>query len=175
MNNFNLRGSTGKTIVLTFAMALLFTFGAFAQVPMQQGQPQQQQQVQTDFDRGELEEFVNVYIKSSEIQQENESVMIQAIEEEDLEINRFNEILSVQQNQQSPEEVNATAEEMAAFNNAAEKIMAVQQETQAEIEQLIESEIGGEKYQQIAMAYQQSPEVQERVNEILESKMAEQQ
>lgn len=60
---------------------------------------------------------------------------------------------------------------MAAFNKAAEKIMAVQQEAQAEIEQLIESKIGGEKYQQIAMAYQQSPEVQERVNKILESKM----
>lgn len=174
MNNFNLKGSTGKTIVLSFAMALLFTFGAFAQVPMQQGQ-QAQQLVQTDFDQQELEKFVNVYIKSSEIQQENESVMIQAIEEEDLEINRFNEILTVQQNQQSPEEINATAEEMAAFNNAAEKIMEVQQETQAEIQQLIESEIGGEKYQQIAMAYQQSPEVQERVNEILESKMSGQQ
>lgn len=174
MNNFNLKGSAGKTIILTFALALLFTFGAFAQVPMQQG-PQQQQQVQTDFDRQELEKFVNVYIKSSEIQQENESVMIQAIEDEDLEINRFNEILTVRQNQQSAEDINATAEEMAAFNNAAEKIMKVQQEAQAEIEQLIESEIGGEKYQQIAMAYQQSPEVQEKVNEILEGKMAEQQ
>lgn len=139
---------------------------------MQQGQPQQ---VDTDFDRQELEEFVNVYIQSSEIQQGTEAEMIQAIEEEDLELNRFNEILTVQQNQQSAEEINASAEEMAAFNKAAEKIMKVQQETQAEIEQLIESEIGKEKYQQIAMAYQQSPEVQQRVNEILESKMAEQQ
>lgn len=170
MNNFNFKGSAGKKIILSFAFALFFTFGAFAQVPMQQ-----QQQVQTDFDRQELEKFVNVYIKSTEIQQGNEAEMIQAIEDEDLEINRFNEILTVQQNQQNVEEINATAEEMDSFNKAAEKIMAVQQETQAEIEELIESEMGTEKYQEIASAYQQSPEVQERVNGILENKMAEQQ
>lgn len=176
MNNFNLKGSAGKKIILSLAFALFFTFGAFAQVPMQQPQqPQQQQQVPTDFDSQELEEFVDVYIKSTEIQQGNEEEMIQAIENEDLEINRFNEILTVQQQQQSVEDINATPEEMAAFNKAAEKIMAVQQETQAEIQELIESEMGAEKYQEIASAYQQSPEVQERVNGILESKMAEQQ
>jgi hypothetical protein len=171
--NYNLKGSAGKAIIFSLAITLCFVSAAFAQVPMQQGQPQQQ--VETDFDRQELEEFVNVYIQSSEIQQGNEAEMVQAIEEEDLELNRFNEILTVQQNQQSAEEINASAEEMAAFNKAAEKIMKVQQKTQAEIEQLIESEIGKEKYQQIAMAYQQSPEVQQQVNEILESKMAEQQ
>jgi hypothetical protein len=170
MNYISVKGSAGKTVIFSFVMMLLFSAGAIAQTPMQQ--PQQQQPVKTDFDRQELEEFVDAYVASTEIQQGNEEVMIQAIEEEDLDINRFNEILSVRQNQQSAEEIDATAEEMAAFNKAAEKIMAVQQETQAEIEQqLIESKIGGEKYQQIAMAYQQSPEVQERVNKILESKM----
>lgn len=172
MNNFNVKGTQGKAVILSFAFALFFAFGAYAQVPMQQGQ---QPAVETNFEQQELEEFVNVYIKSTEIQQGNEAEMIQAIEEEELDINRFNEILTVRQNQQSVEDIDATAEEMAAFNKAAEKIMEVQQETQAEIEQLIESEIGAEKYQQIAMAYQQSPKVQERVNGILESKMAEKQ
>lgn len=170
MNYKQVKASAGKTIIFSFVLVLFFSAGAFAQAPMQQA-PQQQQRVKTDFDREELEEFVDVYVASTEIQQGNEKVMMQAIEEEDLDVNRFNEILTVQQNQQSPEDINATAEEMAAFNNAAEKIMAVQQEAQAEIQQLIEEKIGGQKYQQIAMAYQQSPEVQEKVNKILESKM----
>lgn len=171
MNYFNLKGSVGKAIIFSFAIALFFTFGAVAQVPMQQDQ--QQQQVREDFSDEELEQFVDVYVQAAEIQQKNEAQMIQAIEEEDLDINRFNEILMARQNQQNAEEIDASAEEMASFNNAAEKIMTVQQEAQAEIEQLIESEMGSQKYQQIVMAYQQSPEVQQKVNQMLESEMGE--
>lgn len=169
MNYFNLKGFAGKATIFSLVIALFFTFEAVAQVPMQQNQ----QQVQEDFSDEELEQFVDVYMQAAEIQQKNEAEMIQAIEEEDLDINRFNEILMARQNQQNVEEIDATAEEMASFNNAAEKIMAVQQEAQAEIEQLIESEMGSQKYQQIVMAYQQSPEVQQKVNQMLESEMGE--
>lgn len=170
MNYFNLKGFAGKAVIFSFAIAMFFTFEAVAQVPMQQ---EQQQPVQEDFSDEELEQFVDVYIQAAEIQQKNESQMIQAIEEEDMDINRFNEILMARQNQQNVEEIDATAEEMASFNSAAEKIMSVQQEAQAEIEQLIESEMGSQKYQQIVMAYQQSPEVQQKVNQMLESEMGE--
>lgn len=168
MTLFNFKASVGKKTILSFAAALFFTFGAMAQqLPMQH----QQQQLKTDFEQEELEEFVAVYLKATEIQQGNEAVMLQAIEEEELNPQRFNEILTAQQQQQSAGDIDATAEEMAAFNNAAEKIMEIQQEAQVEIQQLIESEMGGEKYQQIAMAYQQSPELQQKVNELLKSKM----
>lgn len=170
MNYFNLKGFVGKATIFSFVIAMFFTFEAVAQVPMQQ---EQEQPVQEDFSDEELEQFVDVYVQAAEIQQKNESQMIQAIEEEDMDINRFNEILMARQNQQNVEEIDATAEEMASFNSAAEKIMAVQQEAQAEIEQLIESEMGSQKYQQIVMAYQQSPEVQEKVNQMLESEMGE--
>lgn len=172
MNYFNLKGFVGKAIIFSFAIAMCFTFEAVAQVPMQQEQ-QQQAPVQDDFSEEELEQFVGVYMQAAEIQQKNESQMIAAIEEEEMDIDRFNEILMARQNQQNVEEIDATAEEMASFNNAAEKIMAVQQEAQAEIEELIENEMGSQKYQQIVMAYQQSPEVQEKVNQMLESEMGE--
>lgn len=169
MYTLNLKTIAGKAFSLFLAATLFFSINAMAQVPMQQGQ--QQQQVNTDFSDEELEGFVNVYVKASEIQQENEMVMMQAIEEEDLELERFNEILTSRQNQESVQDINATPEELAAFNKAAEKIMQVQQEAQTEINELIEEEIGAEKYQQIAMAYQQSPEVQQKVNEMLQEKM----
>lgn len=173
MNYFNLKGAIKKSVIFSFAIAMFFTFEAVAQVPMQQEQQPQQQQVQEDFSDEELGQFVEVYIQAAEIQQKNEAQMVQAIEEEDLDINRFNEILMARQNQQNAEEIDATAEEMASFNSAAEKIMTVQQEAQAEIEELIESEMGSQKYQQIVMAYQQSPEVQQKVNQMLESEMGE--
>lgn len=81
MNYISVKESAGKAVIFSFVMMLLFSAGAIAQTPMQQ--PQQQQQVKTDFDRQELEEFVDVYVASTEIQQGNEEVMIQAIEEED--------------------------------------------------------------------------------------------
>lgn len=168
MNYSNLKSFAGKVSVFSFVLILFITAGAMAQVPMQQGQ---QQQVNTDFSEEELEDFVEVYVKASEIQQQNETVMMQTIEEEDLELQRFNEILTSRQQQQPAEEINASAEELAAFNKAAEKIMTVQQEAQTEINQLIEEEIGAEKYQQIAMAYQQSPDVQQKINEMLQNKM----
>lgn len=170
MNYSIFKGSIGKTIPFTFVIALFFSLGAFAQVPMQQDQ-QPQQQVEDNFSDEELEQFVNVYIQATEIQQENEAEMVQAIEEENLDINRFNEILMARQNQESATEIDATAEEMASFNSAAEKIMEVQQEAQSQIEELIENEMGSQKYQQIVMAYQQSPEVQERVNQMLEQEV----
>lgn len=166
MNLFNFKESVGKTVIFSFGMALFFSFGAVAQVPMQQGQ----QQVKDDFSKNDLEKFVDVYLKANEVQQGNEAVMIQSIEEEDLDVNRFNEILTAQQNQQKSTEIEASAEEMAAFNKAAEKIMKIQQEAQVEIEQLIEEEIGSEKYQQIVMAYQQRPDLQQKVNQLLEEK-----
>lgn len=165
MNFLNLERFAGKAAFFSVVFLLFFAAAAMAQVPQQQQQP-----VNTDFSEEELEEFVEVYLQASEIQQENEAAMMQAIEEEDLDVQRFNEILTAQQNQQTAEDINATAEEMAAFNQAAEKIITVQQEAQAKINELIEEEIGGEKYQQIAMAYQQSPEVQERINAMLQKK-----
>ncbi len=170
MHYTKLRGTEGKAFIFSFVLALFFGFTAMAQQPMQ-GLPQQQQEVNTDFSEQELEQFVTVFKKANEIQQKNEEVMVQAIEEEDLELDRFNEILVARQQQQSAEDINASAEEMASFNQAAEKIMSVQQEAQAEIEQIIEGELGMQKYQEIVMAYQQSPEVQEKVNQMLEAEM----
>lgn len=153
-----------KASVFSFTFMFLFAFAALAQVPMQQDA---QEPAPQDFSDGDLEQFVTVYQKASEIQQKNEAEMMQAIEAEDLELDRFNEILVAQQSQQSPEEIDATAEEMASFNSAAEKIMQVQQAAQTEINGIIEEEMGAEKYQQIVMAYQQNPQLQEKVNQML--------
>lgn len=155
-----------KVMVLSFTFMFFGAFTAFAQETLPEDQ-QQQQPAPQNFSDEDLEQFVVVYQKASEIQQQNEAEMMQAIEEEDLDIQRFNEILVAQQNQQSPEEIDATAEEMSAFNSAAERIMQVQQDAQTEINQLIEEELGAEKYQQIVMAYQQNPELQQKVNQML--------
>ncbi|WP_051049923.1 DUF4168 domain-containing protein [Nafulsella turpanensis] len=155
--------------LLSLAAALFMSGAAMAQVSAEQ------EQIKTDFSDDELEQFVDVYIKANEIRMENETVMMQAIEEEEnIDLAKFNEILMARQQQQNISEIDATAEEMAAFNKAAQKIMEVQQEAQKEISQLIEEEIGQQTYQQIGMAYQQDPELQQEINQLLEEKVGKQ-
>ena len=163
-----------KAILFSFTFMFFGAFTAFAQVPVpnEPGLGVQEGEAR-NFSDEELEQFVTVYQKASEIQQKNEAEMIQAIEDENLEMERFNEILMSRQNQQAPEEINATAEELNSFNKAAEKIMQVQQEAQTEITQLIEEELGAQTYQEIVSAYQQDPEVQEKVNQMLQEEGAE--
>ena len=170
MTNLKEQESAGTLIKLFSLMIAIFVSGAaMAQVPAGQGAAQEQ--VKTDFSDKELEQFVDVYIQANEIRMENETAMMQAIEEEEnIDMARFNEILTARQQQQNISEIDATAEEMAAFNVAAQKIMAVQQEAQKEINKLIEEEIGRQTYQQIGMAYQQDPELQQEINQLLEEK-----
>lgn len=162
--------SVGMKGVLSLCLFMFLSVAAFAQLPQPSPQPQQ---VNTSFSDQELETFVDVYVQVVEMQQEIEMSMMQAIEEENIALERFNEILQAQQNQQSAETLNASAEELAAFNNAAQKIMEVQKEAQVQMQGVIDGELGLDKYQQIVLAYQQSPDVQEKVNTILQQKMEE--
>jgi hypothetical protein len=124
--------------------------------------------VKEDFSDEELNMFVNATKEVIRIQQETERLMINIIEEEDLTVDKFNEIMIAQQTA-NMDRVDATAEELIAFNNAAEKIMMLQNELQEEVIRILESEgIDVETYQEIILSYQYSPQVQERVNEMLE-------
>lgn len=161
------KSGAGVKFLCSLCLLLLMAASAVAQVvqPQMEAEP-----LREDFSRQELEQFVDVYVEVVEIQKQNEAEMMQAIEAENLELKRFNEILQAQQQRQTSQ-INTTPQELASFNNAAQKIIAVQQEAQQQIQQLIEQDLGMDVYQQIVLAYQQSPEVQERVNVLLQEKM----
>lgn len=120
-----------------------------------------------DFKDKELESFVKANQKVNAIQAEGETKMMQAIDESDLTVDRFNEILAAQQDPQRNND--ATAEEMSSFNNVAQEIIKERQEMEVKMTQTIEEEgIDLDTYNMIMYAYQQSPEVQKRVNDLLE-------
>ncbi|EMR01638.1 hypothetical protein [Cesiribacter andamanensis] len=172
MKNLHVGKSVGMKVTLLLSLSMFLSFAAFAQVPQQPSQPPQpNQEINETISDADLVTFVDVYVQVVEMQQEIEMAMMQAIEEENLALERFNEILQARQNQQSAEQIGASAEEMASFNNAAQKIMSVQQDAQLQMQEVIEEELGLEKYERIVLAYQQSPEVQEKVNSILQQKM----
>ncbi|MEK6476276.1 DUF4168 domain-containing protein [Catalinimonas sp. 4WD22] len=127
----------------------------------------QQQPVKENFTDEELKTFIQANKSVVQVQQAAEQKMIQAIEETEMDVNRFNEIATAQQDPQADAE--ASADEMATFNEAAQKVMNVQRETQSEIAAAVEEEgMEFDEYRQIMMAYQNSPKVQQQITKLIE-------
>ncbi|WMJ72637.1 hypothetical protein RCC89_05595 [Cytophagaceae bacterium ABcell3] len=153
-------------VAIMIVPALISTAQDPAQVPQEQQLPEQPQ-VRSNFSDEELQAFADLYLKTADIQEKNQPEMIQAIENENINLERFNEILS---NQLDPENIAADEKEMESFNKAFAKVNEVQKNVEAEISQLIEGDIGIEQYKEIVLSYQQHPEVQEKINSLLELK-----
>jgi len=152
------------SIITVFAVAIcLFGGNAYAQMPQQP----QQQEVRTDFTDEELEKFVEAAQEVMTIQQQIQQEMMAGIESEGLTVDEFNQMFEAMQD---PEiEVEATPEEQEAFDNAMEIVNEVQQSAEQEVGEAVEDAgLNFEKYDQIMMAYQQDPEIQERINELMQ-------
>jgi hypothetical protein len=105
-----------------------------------------------EFSDNEIESFVTATKEVIKLQTEIEQEMIQAIEDSDLTIERFNEIMMAQQNQQSLDAV-ATEDELESFSEAAQKIIEIQSEMQEEIINVLNEEgLDVATYQEIIMA-----------------------
>ncbi len=155
--------SIGALILSTF-MVVVFSTISFSQQLQQQATPE----LREDFTKTELESFLKANEKVMAIQAESQKKMMAVIKEEGLTVDRFNQIIAASQDPKK--ENNASAEEMASFNNAAKEIMSEKRETQTEIVKSIEQEgINTQTYQEIMYAYQKSPKVKEEISEMIEN------
>lgn len=156
-----------KRIFATTIMSM-FAIVVFAQQQMPMQQQQQQQEVSTDYSEDEIETFVEANLDVTKVQQEAQKKSMAIIEKNDLDLDRFNEIVAIQQGQSEEE---ASAEEMKAFNAAAQEIMTNNQKTQSKMVAALENhDISQEKYQKIMMAYQQDEEFRQKVDSVVQSK-----
>ena len=142
------------------AMLLLSAQGAWAQEPTQPTV-----EVREDFSDKELKLFIKANEKVTAIQAETEEKMTKVIEDEGLTVERFNEILEMQRDPAKRTET--PPEELTSFNNAAQVIIKENQKIEQQMAVSIEKEgINLDTYKEIMVAYQQSPKVQSRVNEL---------
>jgi hypothetical protein len=159
-----------RAIVPALLLGLVsFADAALAQIAPPQTQPKpQQQQVATDFSEAELKQFVDASTRLLDVQKEGEKAMITILQEEKLEVEKFNQLAQAHQ-QQKLNEAGATPEELAAFNKAAERIIALQPEMEKSMAQAIQKDgMTLDKYEQIMLAYQQDPAIQARVKKMME-------
>ena len=151
------------------ALAAL-VFGATAITPAiaQQATPPAKQGQQQNFTEAELKQFAEANSRLMGIQQEGEKTMMGILQEEKLSVDKFNQMAQAHQ-QQKLTEVDATPEEMAAFNKAAQRMMELQPKMQKDVEAAIQKDgMSLDKYEQIMIAYRQDPALQERVNSMMQ-------
>jgi hypothetical protein len=163
-----------KSIVAIVTVGLMMSgISGFAQTETKSAtneiSAQKSQQVATpSISDAKLKKFVDVYKKLAPQQQQAEAQMIKAIEQQGLTADRFNEIASKQQANATPESSGATADELTKFKAAAQQISAIQKDVQPKIEKLMTDEgMKPEEFEQIAMAYQTSPEIQQKIQALM--------
>lgn len=114
----------------------------------------------------DLEIFVVIY---KEVQTENKKIqqkMVGTIQEEGMEINRYNEINQASANPNA--EVEASEEEMEVYDKVTKKVEKIQTDFQEEVKTLIEDEgMTLKRYQEVYAALQKDKALQEKFGELM--------
>ena len=152
-----------KLVGLVMFFVMLGSTAVFAQ---QLPQPQQQQQA-TEVTDAELTKFVAALQGIQMVSQQAQQEMIQVVQEEGMEIPRFNEI---HQATIDPEvEVEATEEEKIAHKNIISELETMQAGVQQKMEKLITDQgLSLERYEQIAMSLQNDTQLQQRIQQMIQ-------
>ena len=126
-----------------------------------------QVQPQEEISDNELKQFITAVQQVQMVDQMAQQQMMGAIQEEEMEVPRFVEIMQAMQDPN--QEVEATEEEMEKFQAASNKIEQIQIEIQGEMESLIvDAGLTIERYQAISMQIQSDPELQQRFQAMIE-------
>ncbi|MFO7851579.1 MAG: DUF4168 domain-containing protein [Bacteroidota bacterium] len=115
----------------------------------------------------ELEQFASAVKEIQEINQKTQMAMIGAVEDEELSVDRFNEIFAATQDPN--QEVNASEEEMKKFNKANDEIVKLQNESQKQSEEeILKQDLTLNRYQEITMIIQNDEDLMGKLQKIME-------
>ncbi|MBD8488353.1 DUF4168 domain-containing protein [Echinicola sp. CAU 1574] len=154
-----------KKLKVLGVLSLLLLLGSVMQVTAQQAQGD------LTFTDEDYEKFVDINTEIIPVQQKVQGEMMKVIEEEGLEVARFQELARAQQSGDI-KEASEDPEEIAKFNKAGQKVMKMQQEVQTEVQGLIlENDFTVQKFQQMSMAYNQDQEVKAKIDTLMDKKM----
>jgi hypothetical protein len=156
--SFTTKGITG---VLIFFLCL--STNSFAQTtPIQQSAVQQ-----TEVSDAELEKFAQAFQRIRMINQEAQQQMTQVVQDEGMDIQRFNEIY--QASMDPAVNVETTSEEQKQYANISSEIEKMQGSFQSRMEEVITAQdLTVQRYEQIATQLQTDPQLQERLRAVFE-------
>lgn len=150
-----------------FFSSLLFVLAIGTASVMAQNAPLPQQQEKIEVSDAELTQFAEVFQKMRMMNQEVQKEMMAVVENEELELQRFNEIH--QANMDPNKEIQTTEEEDQKYKAVVAEFEVIQPEFQKKMEEVItESDLSMERYQQLAMALRSDAELQQRLQAIMQ-------
>lgn len=121
---------------------------------------------QTKVTDSELDKFATVFQHMRMMDQEIQREMMQVVEDEEMDIQRFNKLYKA--NMDPAVDANPSKEEQEKYKNIVAEIEKMQVSFQKKMEKTIsESGLTVERYQQIATSLQTDPELQERLKNAL--------
>lgn len=173
-----------RVLVLTMGISLLFAGIAFGQMqqpegqqPGQPGMPDMQQAPDVDVDNQELERFAEALVDVQMIQQDAQGDVQDAIADSHLEMERFQEI---HQGQMAPQaqgqsgETDVSSEEQSAYDDAISDIQEIEMGAAEEMEEaVVDQGFEVERFNMLAQAIPQDPELSQQLNEIAQEIMQE--
>lgn len=160
-----------KSLLAAGVALFMCVFSLSTKATAQNTVPQQQQQpLKTDYSDSQLKQFLDVNKKLQPLQQAAQQHIVKSIENSGLTVDRFREIA---QSQQTGKAASLSAQDSTAFNKAAGEIMKEKGKTDSQMVSVIQKEgMDLQTFQGIAMAYQQSPEIQQKINKMLGAQTA---
>ncbi|TVR14288.1 MAG: DUF4168 domain-containing protein [Balneolaceae bacterium] len=155
-----------KSTLVAMATLLIATGITVAQVQQQAPPPPQQPELPTsaDVSDDEILLLVNTINDLQPIEEKAQEKIEEALEEEGITLQRFQQMMMAMQNPQMAEEANVTDEEMEKLQTLQPALMQIQGE--AEQEMIAKIEDNGftiERYQGIIMGAQQDPDLMARL------------
>lgn len=145
-----------------FSLSLAL-FGGTAVMAQSTPFPEQEtQQSQIEVSDAEFEKFATAFQHVRAITMEAQQEMADAVQEEGMEIKRFNEIHNAHLN---PEvEVTATTEEKQKHEAILKEIESIQLNIQSAMEEKIQEQgLSLQRFEQIAMSMENDPELQQKL------------
>lgn len=112
----------------------------------------------------DLEKFATIYLEINKVDQLAQNEMMETITNEGMDVEVFNDMMNAYQN--PDEQLEASNEELEQFQDVASKVVDIQNKAQEEMQQVIlDNGFTIEKYQEVAAAIQENPELQQKVQE----------
>ena len=146
-------------ILVVFAIGMT---GAYAQLPDLLPGPQAK-----DVSENELDQFAQAFREIQVIDQQVQMEMLSTVQEDGIDVDRFNEFLTAQQD--PAQQFDASEEELSRFAAAYQEIEKIQEKALQQMEEAItESQLTLERYQEIAMTIQANPELLQKLQEHFE-------
>ncbi|MEX2463468.1 MAG: DUF4168 domain-containing protein [Balneolaceae bacterium] len=161
-----------KRVKNLLVVTIITLFGASGLVAQTQQQAPQMPDLPTSAEVSDEEvvQIVNTIVDLEPIQIKAQAQIVEALEAEDLTIERFQQMMMSMQNPQMADQVNVTEEEMAKLQTLQPLLIEIQGEADQEMVAVIEDNgLTMERYRGIVMGAQQDPELMARIEVLLDT------